>query len=79
MIDTSEYLLYLEEQQALVCRGCKYCLQPDGVERHLQRNHLATQLEICKELVSHAGSLILREPWKVIVPITVIPAFDINL
>ena len=76
MIDTSEYLLYLQEQQALVCRGCKYCLQRDGVERHLQRNHLATQLEIRKELVSYAESLILREPSEVIIPITVIPAFD---
>jgi hypothetical protein len=69
MINTSEYLLYLQEQQALVCRSCKYCLQPNGVERYLQRNHLAISLKIlssivaenpmeCKKYVSLIGQLI---------------------
>ena len=76
MINSSEYLLYLREQQALICRDCKYCLQPNGVEKHLQRNHLAIPLEIRKELMSYAERLILRNPSEVVAPVAVGPAFD---
>ena len=76
MIDASEYVLYLQEQQALVCRDCKYCLQPNGVEKHLQRSHLAIELEVRKELVSYSESLTLRNPSEIVTPRTVVPAFD---
>ena len=76
MINSSEYLLYLREQQALICRGCKYYLQPNGVEKHLQRNHLAIPLKVRKELMSYAESLILRNPSEVVAPVAVGPAFD---
>jgi len=76
MIDASRYLVYLQEQQALICRGCKYCLQPNGVERHLQRKHSVISLKVRKELVNYAESLTLRNPSEVITPVTVIPAFD---
>src|SRR6266496_4490886 len=77
MIDMSEYLLYLQEQQALVCRSCKYCLQLNGVENHLRRlQHSAVQLEVRKELVSYAKSLILRNPSKIVAPVTIVSTFD---
>src|SRR5438046_10352690 len=50
MTNESEYLLYLLEQQALICRSCQYCLQPDGVRRHLQRKHQAIPLKGVSEL-----------------------------
>ena len=71
MIDISKYLLYLQEQQALICRSCKYCLQPNGIENHLQRKHSAIPLKVRKELVSYAESLILRNPSEVVTPVTV--------
>src|SRR5947207_9479751 len=76
MINLSKYLLYLQEQQVLICRSCKYCLYPTWVENHLRRKHSAVPLEVRKELVSYAESLILRDPSKVIVPVTIVPAFD---
>lgn len=76
MIDVSEYVKYLPEQQALICRGCKYCLQPNGVEGHLGRTHTAVKLEVRKELVSYAEKLTLRNPSEIMTPITAIPAFD---
>ena len=76
MIDASEYLIYLQEQQALICRGCKYCLQPNGVEKHLQRKHSAILLEVRKELISYRESLILRNPSEVVASVAVGPAFD---
>lgn len=76
MIDISKYLLYMQEEQALVCRSCKYCLQPNGIEDHLQRKHLAIPLKVRKELMIYTESLILRNPSEVIVPITVVPVFD---
>lgn len=76
MIDESKYLQYLEEQQALVCRNCKHCLQPDGVEDHLRRKDGKIPLDIRKKLVSYAESLTLRNPSEVIMPTTIVPAFD---
>src|SRR5947207_14519125 len=76
MIDISKYLLYLQEEQALICRSCKHCLQPNGVENHLQRKHSAVPLEVRKELLSYAESLILRNPSEVVMPVTVVPIFD---
>jgi hypothetical protein len=76
MTNDREYLLYLPEQQVLICRSCQYCLQPNGVGGHLQRNHQAIPLKIRKELVSYAESLILRNPCQIVASITIIPAFE---
>jgi hypothetical protein len=76
MIDASKYLLYLREEQALTCRSCKYCLQPNGIENHLQREHLMVPLKVRKELVSYAESLVLRNPSEVITPVTIVPVYD---
>ena len=76
MIDISKYFLYLQEEQALICRSCKYCLQPNGIENHLGRQHTAVALEVRKELVSYAESLTLRNPSEVIAPVTIVPVFD---
>ena len=76
MIDASNYLIYLREQQTLICRSCEYCLQPNGIEKHLQRTHSVIPLKIRRELVSYAESLILRNPFEVITSFTVIPIFD---
>jgi len=51
-------------------------LQPNGIEGHLQRKHLSIPLEVHKELVSYAESLILRNPSEVIAPVTVVSTFD---
>jgi hypothetical protein len=76
MTDATEYLLYLQEQEALICRSCKHCLQPDGIEDHLRRKHLTIPLDVRKELVSYAKGLILRTPSEVVAPVTVDLAFD---
>jgi hypothetical protein len=76
MINGPAYLLYLPEQQVLVCRSCQHCLQANGVGRHLQRKHQAIPLKIQKELVSYAESLTLRNPCEVVTPVTIIPAFE---
>jgi hypothetical protein len=75
-MDTSQYLLYLQEQQALICKSCKHCLQPNGVESHLQRKHSAIPLKVRKELISYAESLVLRNPSEVVIPVTIVSAFD---
>jgi Orsellinic acid/F9775 biosynthesis cluster protein D len=76
MINGPEYLLYLLEQQVLICRSCQYCLQPNGVRGHLQRKHQAIPLKVRKELVIYAESLTLRDPSKVVTPAAIIPAFE---
>jgi len=76
MTDTSQYLSYLQEQQALACRSCKYCLQPNGVESHLQRKHSAVPLKIYKKLMNYAESLILRKSSKVVTPVIIVFIFD---
>jgi len=76
MIDMSEYLLYLQEQQVLICRSCGYCLQPNGIGKHFQRTHSAVSLKVRKELMGYAESLILRNPSEVVTPVTIVPAFD---
>ncbi len=73
MIDASEYFLYLQEQQVLICQSCQYCLQPNGVKKHLQRKHSA---DVRKKLMSYAECLILRDPSKVVVPVTFVSAFE---
>jgi len=76
MTDESKYLVYLQDQQALVCHNCKHCLQPNGVEDHLRRKDKKIPLKIRQELVAYAGHLTLRNPSEVITPATIIPAFD---
>ena len=75
-IDVSQYVLYLREQQTLVCRACEYCLQPNGIENHLRRKHSAIPLEVRKKLVSYAKGLMLRNPSEVVTPVAVVSAFD---
>ena len=60
----------------MICRDCKYCLQSNGIEKYLQRNHSAIPLKVRKELMNYAKSLILRNPSKVVIPIIVDSAFD---
>ena len=76
MIDANEYLIHLPEQQVLVCRSCKYCLQPDGVYQHLQRSHLTIPVKVRKELIEYTEDLTLRGPTKVITPTRSISAFE---
>src|SRR5947207_3199614 len=76
LIDPSEYLLYLPEKQVLICRTCKYCMHPNGVENHLQRKHLAISLKVRKELISYARDLTLQSQSEVITSITIISVFE---
>src|SRR6266496_3667589 len=76
MINVSKYLLYLQEEQALIYRNCKYCLQSNGVENHLQRKHSTIPLKVCKKLMNYVESLILRNPSEVVVLIIIVLIFD---
>ena len=77
MSNTCDYFVYLKEQQLLVCRSCKYCLQLHGIERHLRWEHQSIPLLVRKELVNYMKSLAVINSIEVIIPIHSIPALDV--
>ena len=76
MLNTSDYLIYLENERLLICGSCRYCLQSEGVERHLRRAHKSIPLAVRKELVNFAKGLLLRSVGDIIVPNTPILALE---
>ena len=76
MVNHCDYFVYLEEQQLLVCRSCKDCLQQDGIEQHLRREHRTIPLSTRKELVTYGKNLMLVNPVDVRIYEHVIPAFQ---
>src|SRR5579859_278648 len=65
----SEYLLYDSQWSIVICKRCKYALEPgSGVEKHLGRKHTAIDLDIRKGLIAWARNLTLVEPVFVGVP-----------
>src|SRR5436190_19082773 len=76
MSNTCDYFVYLKEEQLFVCRSCRYCLQPNEIERHLRREHQSIPLLIRKELVNYVKSLAVINPTEVTIPTHPIPALD---
>jgi len=76
MTDVNKYLTHLSKQQVLVCRDCKYCLQPNDIQRHLQTKHLAISLDVRQELVRYAEELLLPISSEVVTSTTIVPAFE---
>ena len=76
MLNLNDYLFYLENQRLIVCKSCRYCLQPDGVERHLRTEHEAVPLVVRKELVKYVDGLELVSFVELVSPTDVIQAFE---
>lgn len=76
MTNPLDYFVHLFIQQLLICKGCKYALQSNGVITHLRREHKAIPLTTRQILVEYAGTLILRDASIVITPVDIVPAFE---
>ena len=76
MIDTFNYLIYLQKQQALIYRSYEYYLQLNKIEKYLQRTYSAISLKIYKKLISYIQSLILQDLLKIIILITIISSLN---
>src|SRR4030095_530193 len=76
MSNASDYFTYLERERVLVCHSCRYCLQPDGIERYLRTEHKVIPLTIRKELVNYSKRLALLDAMQVVIPSDIIPAFE---
>ena len=75
-LDYTKYFIYLHEHKLLVCHGCKHCLQPNGIQSHLQKKHQSTQLATRKELIEYAKGLSLHGPNQAITPTIPLPTFE---
>lgn len=75
-MNVSEYLIYLQSEQLLICRTCRYCLQPKGVEQHLYREHKTIPLNTRNELVRYSQTLSVKNPTNVATPVNVVPAYE---
>jgi hypothetical protein len=76
MTNPLDYFVHLLIQQLLICKSCKYALQPYGIIKHLQRQHKAIPLSTRKTLVEYAGTLTLRDGSTAITPVDIVPAFE---
>jgi Orsellinic acid/F9775 biosynthesis cluster protein D len=75
-LDYTKYFVYLHEHKLLVCRDCKHCLQPNGIQLHLQKKHRSTQLVTRKALIEYANGLLLRGSKEAIAPTIPLPVFE---
>jgi hypothetical protein len=78
MINPNDYFIYLNEWKVIVCRGCKYAPQKNGVKRHLKEKHQVVPNAIRNELVTYAQSLNLLPSSQVRTPSIMesVPAFE---
>ena len=60
-----QYVKFNSEFQVLICLQHKYCLTPNGIERHFQRYHKNIPLAIRKEITQYGSQLNLISPNKV--------------
>ena len=74
-MDMSQYLTYLPTEQLLICRSCKYALQPNGVEKHLRDTHKAIPLKARQMLVVYSKNLLLCGPSIVTIPTEIVPRY----
>jgi hypothetical protein len=74
-IDANNYFEYLIVWKVLVCRGCKYGLQKNGVWRHLSEKHQAIPMATRKALVAYADTLTLCLPSEIQIS-SIIPRFE---
>ena len=69
--DTSQYVLYLEDWQVLICldENCRYCLISNGIQRHFQRYHANIyDLSFRKQIGRYANTLTLCRPCDIMIP-----------
>jgi hypothetical protein len=81
MIDAtiaSQYLIHIPTEEILVCKACKYGLQPQGVKKHLRTKHSAIPLSIRDTLVEYATATykMLQVPSTIAIPTSPIIGFD---
>src|SRR5579871_5953120 len=59
-MDTSKistYLIYNARHRILICRHCRYVINPSGVKRHLRNEHLEWELCMRRQLTEYAATL----------------------
>jgi Orsellinic acid/F9775 biosynthesis cluster protein D len=79
MSDSNQYDQYVrvvEPFNVILCRNCKYCINPDAFKRHLQDKHQAIPLKIRLSMESHMKSLNLQNPKDVVMSGEAIPAIE---
>jgi hypothetical protein len=69
MEDIISYIIYEEDLQVLICRSCRYALNPNGVKRHFQRYHKGVSLRLRKKIVEWCGTLHSKRPEEVAIPV----------
>jgi uncharacterized C2H2 Zn-finger protein len=76
MDDIHSYVVYSSELHALICRSCKYGLNPNGVDRHLRKWHKAIPLELRKRIVKWCDGLPAKPLSDVQIPMTEVNAIE---
>jgi Protein of unknown function (DUF3505). len=76
MLNVNDYIIYIEKYQVVLCRSCKYCLQPNGIFRHFQTEHKAVPMPIRKMLIDYTKGLELVAPAQVSIPNIMIPEIE---
>src|ERR1700733_55147 len=62
-----QMLHYLPAYRVLICKECRYAIQPSAISRHLKELHQIYRSQR-KELLEYAGSLDLANPGDVVLP-----------
>ena len=75
-----DLLEYLEDYGVLVCKICRFAIQPSAISTHLKRHQLYRDRR--RRLLEHIGQLSLAEPSNVVLPlpnsepISVLPVYN---
>jgi Orsellinic acid/F9775 biosynthesis cluster protein D len=70
MDDIHSYIIHSKELNALICRSCRYGLNPKGVNRHLRKWHKGVPLEVRKKIVEWCDGVTVNELMDVQTPTT---------
>ncbi|KAH6666064.1 hypothetical protein B0J14DRAFT_605216 [Halenospora varia] len=69
-------LHYLPQHKVLICKKCRYAIQPSAISRHLKDLHHIYRSER-KQLLEYAKALPLADPREVILPSPYEPSIDL--
>jgi uncharacterized C2H2 Zn-finger protein len=77
MTDVSEYLVHLSAEQLIVCRMCKYALQPKGIDRHFKDHHCKVVRPSARAVLQEwADSKAPLDAKSVSQPTTIVTGYD---
>src|SRR5258706_9968933 len=66
-LQPSQMLHYLSTHRVLICKGCRYAIQPSAISRHLKELHRIYRSDR-QEFMEYAQSLDLADPRDVVLP-----------